>query len=334
MRQPKRRPYRVQEPPYCIQIELTEGCNLRCAFCGLQGIRDEKEKLYKEMTPDTLRNLLTSVVRNGWNPRLEFAMHGEPTMHRDYVGMIRVARESAPRLQIMMTSNGGGILRKPGALANVTALFEAGLNVLALDDYQGVGVVPKIREAVWERIPGVTYYDYPDNLAGSPHVRRKRSAKVLTIVRDIVQATKGNHAVLTNHAGSGGPGLAEPLAERCAKPFREIGVRWDGNVAMCCNDWRGQHKCGNVNDTDISDIWQSAAFGAAREMLYAGNRNFGPCAVCDYHSYRNGLLPDKFGKEKMHAPDAQTLADVQAALAGAPYTEPRLRPWEIKRGRE
>ena len=327
----KARKYRQAESPFCIQIELSEGCNLRCTFCGLQGIRAEKEKNYKFMEPDTLRALLTDVVADeSWNPRLEFAMHGEPTMHPDFIGMIRLTRELAPRLQIMMTSNGGGFLGKPGPLAKVQALFDAGLNILALDDYQGVGVVPKIKDATWGKLPGVKQFLYPQEPDGNPHKRRKISSKIMSIVADIESTAKGNHSVITNHAGSGGPPLAAPLVERCAKPFREMGVRWDGNVAMCCNDWRGQHKCGNVKETPTTEMWQNDAFGAAREMLYAGNRDFGPCKGCDFHSYRNGFLPDKFGKEELHAPDKKTKADIAAALAGPSYTEPRLRPWETK----
>lgn len=349
----KRRPYRVQEPPYCIQIELNEGCNLRCSFCGLQGIRAEKEKNYKCMEESTLRTLMRKVVALQWNPRIEFAMHGEPTMHPDYVGMIRACREEAPRLQIMMTSNAGGLLRKPGPLANVVALFEAGLNVLALDNYDGANLVPKVREAiekncyVEETDEKACYhvrtdkrsgeymfrmYDYPDNPHGTPHARRPRGSRILSIVRDITQATSGNHATLTNHAGCGGPSLTEPVSKRCAKPFREIGVRWDGNVAMCCNDWRGHHKCGNVVTDELDkDIWNGTAMGAAREKLYAAERDFGPCAKCDFISYRNGLLPDKFGKDKMHRPDAQTDADIKRALAGDPYSKPVLRPWELNK---
>ena len=344
----KRRPYRIQEPPYCIQIELNEGCNLRCSFCGLQGIRAEKEKNYKHMSEETLRALMRKVVALKWNPRIEFAMHGEPTMHPDYVGMIRACREEAPRLQIMMTSNGGGFLRKPGPLENVRAIFEAGLNVLALDNYEGANLVPKIRSAIengctvhgsteadkyFVDADGVKFvmYDYPDNPNGTPHMRRPRGSRVLTVVKDITKAEKGNHATLTNHAGCGAPALTEPLMKRCAKPFREIGVRWDGNVAMCCNDWRGHHKCGNVVTDDLDkDIWNGTAMGAAREKLYAGERDFGPCAKCDFISYRNGLLPDKFGKDNMHKPDAQTDADIARALAGAPYSEPRATPWEKK----
>lgn len=119
-----------QEPPFAVQIELVEGCNLRCSFCALNGIRG-KENNFKFMTEKTLRSLVSSIIDEGWNPRLEFAMHGEPTMHPDYVGMIHTARQEAPRLHIMMTSNGGGLLKKPGAAANINALFDAGLNVLA-----------------------------------------------------------------------------------------------------------------------------------------------------------------------------------------------------------
>jgi len=28
-----------QTPPFSIQIEPTEGCNLGCSFCGLQGMK-------------------------------------------------------------------------------------------------------------------------------------------------------------------------------------------------------------------------------------------------------------------------------------------------------
>ena len=334
----KRRKYRTQERPFCIQIELTEGCNLRCAFCGLQGIRDKGEKNYKYMKEETLRNLLRGVASAKWNPRLEFAMHGEPTMHPDFVFMIREARRLAPRLQIMMTSNGGGILRKPGPVANIHALFDAGLNILALDNYKGVGIVPKIMEAWQDHVHlegnhGITVYDYPAQSEGNPHQRHPvRATRFISVVADIEESSKGTHATLTNHAGCGLPPLKEPLMKQCAKPFREIGIRWDGSMAGCCNMWRGEYKIGNVNETPISELWQSNSMGALREMMFAGRRDLvKPCDVCDYTTYRNGLLPDNSGKAKMHRPDAQTEDDVAAALRGPPLSEPRLRPWEMKK---
>lgn len=325
------RKYAKQAGPFCVQIELTEGCNLRCGPCGLQGIRAPKDMTYKYMAEETLRATMRGIVKAGWNPRCEFAMHGNPTLHPDYVGMIKAAREEAPRLQLMMTDNGSGLLGKPGAVANITALFDAGLNVLALDDYTGIQFVPKIRVAIEDALPPeIKQYEYPRDADGNPHRRHNvRRTKMLSFIMDLEKASKGTHAVITNHAGCGLKPLDAPLEERCAKPFRELGVRWDGSIAACCNDWRGYYKCGNVNETPIDEIWNGPGFGAAREILYAGRRkDIAVCSGCDYHTYRNGLLPDKMGKKGMHKPDAQTMADAAAAQAGTPYTAPALRPWE------
>ena len=322
--------YAHQEGPYAIQIELCEGCNLRCNFCGLQGIRSKEEqgKNYKFMTKETLMAVMWGIVNAEWNPRIEFAMHGEPTMHPDYIEMIKLARGIAPFYQLMMTSNGGGLLGKPGPVGNIIRLFDAGLNVLALDDYVGVNYVPKIRTALLGQVLDYPIYDYPLDKRGNPHQRHKVTERMLVFLEDVTVTSKGTHSVLTNHAGCGSPALKEPMNQRCAKPFRELSVRWDGNISHCCNDWRGTYKCGNVNDTAIDDIWNGAAFGAAREALYAGERKAIPvCSRCDYKTYRNGLLPDKYGKESLPIPDDQTRADIAKAIAGDPYTEARVTEW-------
>jgi radical SAM protein with 4Fe4S-binding SPASM domain len=260
-------------------------------------------------------------------------MHGEPTMHPDYISMVGLTRKLAPNFHIMMTSNGGGLLRKPGPVKNMEKLFEAGLDVLALDDYENANIIPKIRLAIdkerqqnLDYLPHVTFYSYPEQPQGNPHRRRKD--KICTFIQDINIAQKGTHSLLNNHAGAGAPPLTEPMKARCAKPFRELSVRFDGNVSVCCNDWRGTYKCGNIPKDGLEKIWNGAAMNAARQMLILGDRNFGPCAKCDAKSYRVGLLPDKFGKIKLPKPDVKTKAAIKAALAGAPYTAPVLREWE------
>jgi radical SAM protein with 4Fe4S-binding SPASM domain len=281
------------------------------------------------MTEEILVSSLAQMGMLGWNPRVEFAMHGEPTMHPHYIDMIAAARIAAPHWQLMMTSNAGGLLRSPGPVANINKLFEVGLNILALDDYQGVAYVPKIRQALTENTVNSFVYDYPADKRGNPHQRHKISEHKLVFLQDLTVATHGTHTKLSNHAGCGSKALDEPIQQRCAQPFRELAIRWDGNVALCCNDWRGVHKCGNVMTDGIDAIWNGTAMGAAREKLYASDRNFGICRGCDYKTYRNGLLPDKFGKDDMDIPDEQTMADIEAACAGDPYTKPVLNPWEV-----
>lgn len=328
-----------QDPPFAVQIELAEGCQLRCSFCGLNGIRQPKENDFKFMKPETLRTALEEMVDLGWNPRIEFAMHGEPTMHPDFVGMIRTAREAAPKYQLMMTSNGGGLMRKPGPAVQVEQLFEAGLNVLALDDYEGVKFVDRIREELAKSVQLdansilqiASFFDYPQDPKGSPHARRHKADRVVVYIQAIDTANKGNHSLLNNHAGAAAPLVDADhpsQSARCAKPFREMSIRWDGNVAVSCNDWRGIYKCGNVVRDGVEAVWNGERFDAARRKLILGERDFGPCKGCDAVSYRVGLLPDKFGKVTMPKPDKNTARIIAEATAGKPYTAPVQRPWE------
>lgn len=316
------------DAPYCIQIELSEGCNLQCNFCGIQGIREKQGGPFKFMTVELAELIATQIRDSGWNPRIEFAMHGEPTMNQDIVEIMRVFRKHLPKHQLMITSNGGGLLAK--TREKLIGLFES-VNVIALDNYDHAKIVPKVLERAGE-IDFAQLYHYPqDGLQHSPHKRWKAGTKVLIVVQDISTAEAGTHSTLTNHCGCGSPYNDSKANQRCAKPFREIGIRWDGNIAGCCNDWRGIYKVGNVQDASLVELWHGERFEAMRQKLYYGQRDFGACRGCDYVSYRNGLLPDKFGKTRMAEVTEQTEAIVREACGGGTYTTPVLRPWETKK---
>lgn len=347
------KPYQ-QDPPFAIQIEPTEGCNLMCNFCGLQGIRSHAGGPYKFMTLATANLIAQSIAAAGWTARIEAAMHGEPTLNKELVEIIAVFRTALPKNQLMVTSNGGGLLRGGSAVANIEALFSAGLNVLALDDYDGVKIVPRIREqvAAWHderqhskaaallNYSGIETHEYPAELDYSPHHRWPVSRHMVIYVEDIAKATKGGHSVLNNHCGAGSPLNDTGMGKRCAKPFRELAFRWDGTVAGCCNDWRGTYKVGQLtkmsvkvagkNVLALTELWNNAAFTAMRRKLYHGQRDFGPCKGCDAASYRVGLLPDKMGKVSLPKPTAEDLAAIKKALGGQMLTQIVLRPWEVK----
>ena len=339
-----RRKYRTQEPPFNVTLELTRGCNLRCHFCAVSAIHDKPGSGYKFMEESTLRKALTDVKSLGWNCRVGFAMRGEPTLHPDYVGMVRATREILPRAHVTMLTNAGGLLRKPGPVANVQALFDAGLSVLGLDDYEGIKFVPKVLEAI-ESAPnsaklksgvkhrmGFTFYKYPQDVRGNPHKRRPLGTRTLVQIRDIsvedADKKKGTHGKIFNYAGLSAPPDDSMSGKRCHHPFRQIAIHWDGNVPLCCNTWDSPYHVGNTNSTPVGELWQSDALGAAREKLIRGERDFTPCLGCNHRSYRVGLLPDLMGRGKLHRPDTQTAADITEALSHGPADPPIRIPWK------
>lgn len=330
-----------QEPPFAVQIELSEGCNLYCDFCGLQGIRTIKEKNFKFMSVYDAQEIASQIKYNEWNPRIEFAMHGEPTMNPDYIEIVGIFRRYLPKHCLMMTSNGGGLLRPPGIVQSLCDLFNAGLNVFAFDAYEYVKIKDKVDAALFplavedDMLSNITLsvpfdiHRYPDEKEFSPHTRYGYKARKFIRIQDISVANKGTHSMLNNHCGAGSAPLKKPIQARCAKPFREMSIRWNGDVAICCNDWRGIYKCGNVVREGLAAVWQGRQFHAARKFLMQGERAMlSPCRICDAKSYRVGLLPDKKGKVDMGKPSTEDFGVAFHASYGLSYTEFVKREWE------
>lgn len=305
-----------QDPPNAIQIELTEGCSMFCDFCGLHGIREGIGD-YKFMSIPVAKSIASSIKETGWTSRLEFAMHGEPSMNPKFLEIIKIFRDALPNNQIMMTSNGSGFIKKD----QITKLFEAGADILALDDYAD-GFISRVDVSAHK------VFHYPKEDKGNPHRRYpKRALPFVTIIADIGSTITGVHGNLTNHCGSAFP--PSSTQSRCAKPFREIAIRWDGNVAICCEDWRGEYNVGSVVNDGIFSVWNNDRFNSARKFLIKGDRaSVFPCNKCNNRSYRVGLLPDKLGKQKMPDPDDSDHLIVKEASEHRLVKTIVLRPWE------
>lgn len=309
-----------QPPPFAVQIELSQGCNLGCSFCGINAIGYQQQKRGLDLMSVRVANVIAQQMADcGWCPRVEFAMHGEPTLNPERAPIVRAFRDHLPKAYLMVTSNGGGLAKD--ATQSIDDLFHAGLNTLALDDYDGVKIVGHILKTYRGKVP---IKHYPADPAGNPHQRHK--GQLISIIADISHASKGTHSTLNNHAGSGAPLNDRGKGKRCAKPFREMSIRWNGDVAICCNDWPGYYRCGNVVKDGLEQVWNGEAFKAARQMLYRGRREFAPCQGCDALSYRVGFLPDKKGLETLPQPTKQTFEAIDRALSRGPYTKPVRKP--------
>lgn len=310
-----------QEAPFAIQLSPCQGCNLGCNFCGIHSIGYGKKQNGVDLMPVEVAASVAQQIKDlGWNPRVEFAMHGEPTLHPDLPALI----EPFGKFYTLVTTNGGGLLMD--TRRKVQELFGAGLNTLALDDYQTNRMVERFCENIGEDIgasPFQVFY-YPKDRSASPHTRY--NGKRIVIIQDLTEATAGTHSDVHNSAGDAGPLDRSMNTARCAKPFRELAIRWDGNVAMCCNDWTGTFKVGNVLTDGIEAIWHSDGMVAARKALYNRRRDLVPvCDGCTAKSYRVGLLPDKKGAIDLPMPTYDDFQAIEEACAGEPYS-PRVRP--------
>jgi hypothetical protein len=277
--------------PWSVQVEFTEGCTRYCTFCGLQGIRSGPGD-FKFMTQAVAERVAHTCANLVPKARYEFAMHGEPLANPNHLQLVRTFRRALPHAQLMLTTNGSALRRR--MRTRVRKLLEAGLDYLVLDTYY-----PErdyLRDEA-QLLP-FTVWDFYDDCVPrgwSPWANHKRSRTGPHVVlMDDLAARTGDHTsrVISNHAGSAGPAPPQPLCKVCTIPFREVSVRWDGKVALCCNDWPGRLMCGDLIRQSLTEVWWGRQFEAARAVLSTRCRDFLPCRKCDQRpGPRVGLLP-------------------------------------------
>ncbi len=282
--------------PFCIQIELTQGCNLRCKFCAVA--HAYKPNRYKYMSLDTAHIIADRIKESKWNPRIEFAMHGEPLLNPNWSEIIAVISSANRKLHITLLTN-GSVIAKMGLPEIADSFFSAGGSTLGIDMYKEHPVSSYIRKIITDNSYDLDYdiRYYPSDKNANPHARSKD--KFIALISDITENTTGTYSKLSNHAGIAGELDFSVKDKPCVKPFREMGICWDGSVNICCNDFCGECKLGNIHKSSLPEIWDCDVINAYRRMLLDKGHLLRPCHGCDYTGYCLGLLPGQKGKLKL-----------------------------------
>ena len=319
-----------QDPPFSIQIEFTEGCNRGCTFCGLRGMRKHGTSPLYFMSKETAEKIISEIVQAGWHSRIIFSMHGEPTLNKNWMRLIKLFRKKLPQATLSIMTNGYALAQgdEEEILDKLHHVSKLGLNDLIIDMYTPNDDGHKIKTVC-------DLYKVPYSVLGKGVPLYSSGHKRFRILFNPPIQTEEGAAInrhLCNHCGAAAPLDFSYDGKRCARPFREMTFRYDGSVALCCNDFRGQYPIGNIYKQSIDEIWQSKKFKAARILLYAGERNsFTPCRGCNALSHRVGLLPDLKGKAEMPEPNekirhfAQEISTVNTPLCGDNFV---TREWE------
>ena len=70
-----------------------------------------------------------------------------------------------------------------------------------------------------------------------------------------------------NWTGPGQTNGRQGVRKACARLWRTLTVLANGDVALCCLDYDGQHLLGHIDAaTSLRDVWQSAAYRHVRQL--------------------------------------------------------------------
>ena len=285
--------------PWSSQIEMTEGCFRRCPWCAVGNEKLFPVGVYKFMTlemADKISNQLNAWLNK--SIRIEFAMAGEPLLNPNYLKIIKIFNKNFPMAQLQLSTN--GILLMDKFKQKVEQLFEAGLNLLVLDMYNPEG--KSLKKLVWRTSFNVKNLEIIDfyKTKKTPYRNYGNKSKMIFLMSDISEKSgERTNRKLFNHAGNVDfekskkynifP-ILKPLEKKCTNVFRELVIKYNGKITICCMDFARERIVGDVNENTLKNIWESDYYMILRALLFRKNRSFLPCSKCDYWGgFRQGI---------------------------------------------
>lgn len=306
--------------PWILQVEMTEGCNRRCFFCGIHTLYKDKTRqaLYKYMSVQDAFAIAGDLSTWLIKPRIEFALQGEPTLNPNCTRIIDVFRTQLPKCQLQITTNCDPLRSKDGFNGKrIGQMFRAGLNIFVADYYGEPtdmsyadffsGIKQAARDSNIEGLENRTFDFYNEPVQEHARIWGYQGNDISKIVVIDNTASRNVNRTLNNQSGNTDPeqlitnlGLNQynkmvsglPKMNRCEQPFRSLSIKYDGAVPICCMDWGREHIMGKFpEDGSYKEIWNSHHYKNVRTLIFHKRRDaMSPCLRCDYHGYRVGLV--------------------------------------------
>ena len=265
-----------------VQVQTISRCNRSCAFCPSQKFPRKLEF----MSLETYQRVLDELASIGFSGRFSPYLQGEPLLDKRLPELVAMARATLPRAKLLIQTNGDALTVETGL-----ALFEAGLHKLIINCYDDQDQVSRMQSLVKEMLRRQADLRFIKGRL----VHMNRSERHGQIRREIAieDKTRWKADTADNWAGNIPGALTEPLKKWCFRPFNQLYVHFNGDVVLCCCDWKGEVIFGNLTRESLPEAFSSPIATQYRQNLSKKNRKMKLCDVCDYRGrylFRDRLL--------------------------------------------
>lgn len=267
-----------------IYLEISNVCNLRCAFCP--GTRRQQQF----MTEESFCGLLPKL--RPWTDYLYFHIMGEPLLHPLLGSFLSHAHASGFR--VILTTNGTLLARRQELLLSSPGLHKVNISLHAFEandlfipfeaylaDCFRFGQAADGKCIVTYRLWNQGGQDQRnreilDTMAWyfpGQWIRERRGTRI------------GNRVYLEYGDRFDWPDLSAPAGEGrsfCYGLRDQLGVLVDGTVVPCCLDHEGDLALGNLRDTPLAEILASPRAQAIYNGFSQGRAQEELCRRCGY----------------------------------------------------
>lgn len=281
---------REMDFPAEIQIQTITSCNASCVMCPYPQV--SKEFPHGRMTEELYARILDECALETGLRRIEPFLMNEAFTDKRIVELIHQAKRQVPHAMVTLTTNGSPMVPRV-----CDRLVHSGLDAIW---FSFNGANPE----TYEQIMGISYEQVKRNIDYLLKIRPPTLQVYVNMIETGLMApeieqnirywqqrgVQAGSSPLVNRAGNV-TNFSElnyqPISNRpvrvCELPFYKMYIIYNGDVVLCCMDWRRKVVLGNVAQQSIRDIWNGPEYRRIRRLHIEGHdAEIELCSNCSY----------------------------------------------------
>lgn len=234
-----------------VEIEIINRCNGECSFCPVNRHTDPRQM--KKMNDQLFKKIIDELGEMDYAGRLALHSNNEPFLDNRIIEFAKYAREHVPKAFVYLYTNG---------------------TLVTLDKFKEI--IPYLDKMIIDNYNDeLKLHENAQNIYNFCRNNRELNEKVEIHIRKV------NEILYTRGGLSPNNRKKKTLHMSCILPYRQMVIRPDGKISLCCNDPYGTNTMADLNRMTLKEAWHSERYERVRKSLRKGRKYINRCRYCD-----------------------------------------------------
>ena len=264
-----------------IYVEITKACNLKCAFCPSSSVNK-----HEFLSFDKFKHIIDEI--KDYTDGIYLHILGEPLLHKEVFNFIEYASKY---LKVSLTTNGHLIKNWYKELSN-SSLYVLNISLQSIEKIEDLDeYFIYLNKLITSRNSLLPIHLRIWNNKEEKHIKNlnKRLYELIDYYH-FLDYSFVNVSVADEFVWPSLDHNVNKLRTSCLGGKSQMGILLNGDVTICCLDYLGHTKIGNIYDNHFADLLNNELYNNVLKGWNDLNPYFSLCQKC---TYRN-----RFRKEK------------------------------------